>query len=76
MIIGLSVLAAALWGLSLVQAWWQWVLLNGVLLTVGAALIGNLVVNVTLAKWFVERRGQAIAWSSICSTVTKHLHRR
>jgi MFS family permease len=65
MLVGLSVLATALFGLSFVQAWWQWLLLNGVALTVGAALIGSLVVNVTLAKWFVEKRGQAIAWSSM-----------
>ena len=65
MLFGLSVLAAALFALSFIHAWWQWVVLNGVVLTVGAALIGSLVVNVTLAKWFVEKRGQAIAWSSM-----------
>jgi len=62
---GLIILTAALWGLSMIQAWWQWVILNGVLLTVGAALIGSLVVNVTLSKWFVANRGQAIGWSSM-----------
>lgn len=65
MLAGLSMLAVALFALSFVHAWWQWVVLNGVVLTIGAALIGNLVVNVTLSKWFVERRGQAIAWSSM-----------
>jgi MFS transporter, OFA family, oxalate/formate antiporter len=65
MLFGLSVLTLALFALSLVQAWWQWVVLNGVVLTIGAALIGSLVVNVTLSKWFVEKRGQAIAWSSM-----------
>lgn len=65
MLFGLSVLAVALFALSFVQAWWQWVVLNGVILTIGAALIGSLVVNVTLAKWFVENRGLAIAWSSM-----------
>jgi sugar phosphate permease len=62
---GLLILTAALWGLSMIQAWWQWVILNGVLLTVGASLIGSLVVNVTLSKWFVANRGQAIGWSSM-----------
>ena len=32
-----------------------WLLLGGVL--AGCAMLGNLVVNVTLSKWFVERRG-------------------
>ncbi len=65
MLAGSFILAASLYALSLVHVWWQWVFLNGVALTAGAALIGNLVVNVTLAKWFVEKRGQAIAWSSM-----------
>ena len=65
MLAGSCVLAASLYALSLLHEWWQWVLLNGVALTAGAALLGNLVVNVTLAKWFVEKRGQAIAWSSM-----------
>jgi len=65
MLAGLALLAGALFAQSAVVAWWQWVLLNGVVLTVGAALVGNLVVNVTLAKWFVEKRGRAIAWASM-----------
>ena len=65
MLFGLVALAGALQGLSLITQLWQWVLLNGVVLSIGAALIGNLVVNVTLAKWFVERRGRAIAWASM-----------
>lgn len=62
---GLIILTAALWGLSMIQTWWQWVILNGILLTVGASMIGSLVVNVTLSKWFVANRGQAIGWSSM-----------
>ena len=65
MLLGLVILFGALFSLSFVRTWWQWVLLNGIVLSVGAALIGNLVVNVTLAKWFVEKRGRAIAWASM-----------
>lgn len=65
MLAGLVALAGALLGLSRITALWQWILLNGVALSIGAALIGNLVVNVTLAKWFVEKRGRAIAWASM-----------
>ncbi|GIT64093.1 MAG: hypothetical protein Ct9H300mP22_4930 [Gammaproteobacteria bacterium] len=39
----------------------QWWIINGVILTMGAAMIGNLVINVSLGKWFVERRGRAVA---------------
>ena len=57
--VGALILGAAMFGQSFVQELWQWWLLNGVILTSGAAMTGNLVVNVTLAKWFVERRGRA-----------------
>jgi MFS family permease len=65
MAVGTVVLGAALFAHSYVTELWQWVILNGVVLTIGCALVGNLVVNVTLAKWFVERRGQAVAWSAM-----------
>lgn len=61
MIIGLVLTVIALLLTSWVTTLWQWVLLNGLVLSVGAALIGNLVVNVTLSKWFVSLRGRAIA---------------
>jgi sugar phosphate permease len=65
MSIGIVILSAALYALSFTQELWQWLLLNGLVLTSGAALIGNLVVNVTLSKWFVARRGLAIGLSSM-----------
>jgi MFS family permease len=57
--VGALILGASMFGQSFVQELWQWWLLNGVILTSGAAMTGNLVVNVTVAKWFVERRGRA-----------------
>lgn len=62
---GVVILAIALFLLSKVSALWQWILLNGIVLTIGASLIGNLVVNVTLAKWFVDFRGRAIAFAAM-----------
>lgn len=44
---------------------WQWVFLRGVILTVGASLIGNLVVNVTVSKWWVEKRGRMIGFAAM-----------
>ena len=61
MLIGTGVVSAALVALGSVQSLWQWIALNGVVLTVGSALIGNLVVNVTLSRWFVTQRGRAVA---------------
>lgn len=48
-----------------VDTLWQFYLIRGVGQTVGNAMLGNLVVNVTLAKWFVARRGMAVAIASI-----------
>jgi OFA family oxalate/formate antiporter-like MFS transporter len=62
---GVTVLAAALLLTSWVQTLWQWLILNGLILTVGAAMVGNLVVNVTLSKWFVEKRGRVVGFAAM-----------
>lgn len=55
------VLSVSLYSLGSINSLTQWLVINGLMLTAGAAMIGNLVVNVTLGKWFVEKRGRAIA---------------
>jgi len=65
MVIGTFILSASLLLTSRIHELWQWIFLNGVILTIGGAMIGNLVVNVTLAKWFVEFRGRAIALAAM-----------
>ncbi|MCZ6658172.1 MAG: MFS transporter [Gammaproteobacteria bacterium] len=65
MLVGTTILSVSLGLHSQVTELWQWIVLNGLALTIGCALLGNLVVNVTLAKWFVEKRGQAIAWATM-----------
>ena len=62
---GVIGLALAMVGCSLVQSLWQWLVLNGVILTISAAMVGNLVVNVTLSKWFVEKRGRMIGFAAM-----------
>lgn len=64
MLIGTAVCAASLAATSQVDEAWQFYLTRGIGQTVGNALLGNLVVNVTLAKWFVARRGLAISIAS------------
>jgi len=58
--IGGTFLVGALFATSYVSTLWEWMLVRGLLTAVGATLIGNLVVNVTLSKWFVERRGRMV----------------
>jgi len=65
MLLGTTVLSVALCLHSLVADLWVWWILNGVVLTMGCAMIGNLVVNVTLSKWFVVNRGKAIAFAAM-----------
>ena len=65
MTIGTVILGASLFAMSYVQDLWQWWLLNGIALTVGSAMVGNLVVNITLSKWFVEKRGRMIGTASM-----------
>ena len=65
MLVGATVLTISLALHALVDSLWLWWLLNGVTLTVGCAMLGNLVVNVTLSKWFVLNRGKAVAWAAM-----------
>ena len=65
MTVGVLLLGVALYAQSYVQELWQWIALNGLVLTLGAAMVGNLVVNVTLSKWFVEKRGRVVGLSSM-----------
>tara|TARA_Y100000590_G_scaffold450326_1_gene589790 strand:+ start:939 stop:2264 length:1326 start_codon:yes stop_codon:yes gene_type:complete len=62
---GAVIVAISMFLQSFVQELWQWWILNGFILTSGAAMMGNLVVNVTLSKWFVEKRGRAIGFASM-----------
>jgi MFS family permease len=61
MLVGATILVAGLCLHTWIQSLWMWWLLNGVVVTAGCAMIGNLVVNVTLSKWFVVNRGIVVA---------------
>ena len=61
---GAVVLSISVIGLSQVQELWQFLLLRGVGITVGGLMVGNLVVNSTVSKWFVRRRAWAITFAT------------
>jgi sugar phosphate permease len=65
MLAGAFVAGGALVATSFVQTFWQFILLRGVAQTTGIALVGQLVVNTTVAKWFILRRGSAISITSM-----------
>ncbi len=64
MFAGGIICGAALIATSQVNNLWEFYLARGVAQTVGATMLGSLVVNVTVAKWFVTKRGMAIAIAS------------
>jgi hypothetical protein len=47
--------------LSQITAFWQFLLLRWVLVTIGGVLMCHMVVSVTISRWFVRKRGRAIA---------------
>jgi cyanate permease len=56
---------------SLVQNFWQFLLVRCCLVIAGEALLSSLVVNVTLAQWFVRKRGRAIAIANLGTGLAK-----
>jgi sugar phosphate permease len=64
MIVGALIAGLCLVLTSRTQTLGQFYLLRGIGFTVGSIGFGNLVVNVTVSKWFVRNRGMAIAIAS------------
>lgn len=51
--------------LSQVDAFWQFLIVRWTLVTPGDAIMGSMVLNVVIARWFIKKRGRAIAFSSM-----------
>lgn len=64
MLAGTAVLSGSLLLISRVHAPWQFFILQSGGVGLGVALVGPLVLNITMSKWFVLRRGWAIALGS------------
>ncbi len=56
---------------SLVQSFWQFALVRCSLVIAGEALLGSLVINVTIAQWFVRNRGRAMGIANLGTGVAK-----
>ena len=57
--------------LSQVGAFWQFLLLRWFLVTVGGVFMCHMVVSVTVARWFVRKRGRAIAIAGLGQGLSK-----
>ena len=56
---------------SLVQSFWQFVLVRCSLVIAGEALLGSWVINVTIAQWFVRKRGRAMGMANLGTGLAK-----
>jgi MFS family permease len=56
---------------SLVQSFWQFALVRCSLVIAGEALLGSLVINVTIAQWFVRKRGRAMGIANLGTGIAK-----
>lgn len=57
--------------LNQVQEFWQFLLLRWILVTAGGAFMCSIVVTVTISRWFIRKRGRAIAIASLGQGVAK-----
>jgi MFS family permease len=57
--------------MSQIGAFWQFLLLRWILVTVGGVFMCHMVVSVTVSRWFVRKRGRAIAIASVGQGLSK-----
>lgn len=69
--IGAVIASAGYLLLSQVQEFWQFFVLRCSLVTVGDTLMGSLVVNVIISRWFIRKRGRAIAIANLGTGIAK-----
>ena len=70
-VLGVLMEGAGLLLSSLVQNFWQFVLVRCSLVIAGEALLGSLVINVTIAQWFVRNRGRAMGVANLGTGIAK-----
>jgi OFA family oxalate/formate antiporter-like MFS transporter len=59
--------------MSQVSAFWQFLILRWTLVTIGGVFMCQMVVSVTVSRWFVRKRGRAIAIASLGQGFSKVL---
>ena len=59
--IGAIIVGFAMLGVTQINAIWQFYLLRGIVVAIGFALMGNVVISVAVNNWFIRKRGRALA---------------
>lgn len=57
--------------LSQVSTFWEFLIVRWVLVTIGGVFMCHMVVSVTISRWFVRKRGRAIAIASLGQGLSK-----
>jgi MFS family permease len=57
--------------LSEVREFWQFMLVRWILVTIGGTFMGYMVVNVAISRWFIRKRGRAIAMATLGQGIAK-----
>ena len=70
-VLGVAMEGAGLLLSGLVQEFWQFVVVRCSLVIAGEALLGSLVINVTIAQWFVRKRGRAMGLANLGTGIAK-----
>ena len=65
MTFGALVVGAGFLLLSRVEEFWQFALVRWSLVSIGDAFMGYMVINVAISRWFIRKRGRALAISSM-----------
>lgn len=69
--LGASVAGVGLILLGQVREFWQFTLIRWTLVTVGGTFMCYMVINVTISRWFVRKRGRAIAIATLGQGIAK-----
>ena len=67
--IGAVIVGLAMMATTQIETIWQFWLLRGVVVAVGFTFMGHMVTNVAVNKWFVRKRGRAIAFAGMGSNI-------
>ena len=68
--IGAVIVGLAMLGVTQIDAIWQFYLLRGTVVAIGFTLMGNLVTDVAINNWFVQKRGRAVAIARLGSNIS------
>jgi len=71
MVIGAVLSGAGFLLLGQIEKFWQFAAIRVVILSIGHALVCYFVVNVTISRWFIRKRGRALAIANVGQGISK-----